>query len=64
MVRGDSAPQQGVLGVDLEKGEMPISPPARKIRELQELPEDSPAGRRTATVREVLVLGENQRHLT
>ena len=58
VVGGDSEPQQGVLGFNLNMGKMTISLPARKIRELQELLEEWSAGRRTAMVREVLGLPE------
>ena len=49
------APQQDVLGFDLDMQRMTISLPA-KVREVQELLEECPPGKRTATVREVLVV--------
>ncbi|CAN0532247.1 unnamed protein product, partial [Laminaria digitata] len=52
----DWAPKQEVLGFDLDTERMTISLPARKINELHEMLEDWPPERRTATVREVLVL--------
>ena len=40
----DGAPQQDVLGYDMDAAKMTVSPPANKIRELQELMEEWPAG--------------------
>ena len=58
----DSAPQQEVLGFDLDRDKMTISLPVRKVKELRELLEEWPAGRSTATVREVLVLAGKLHH--
>ena len=51
----DWAPQQEVLGFDLDTEKMTISLPARKVKKLRELLEEWPAGRSTATVREVVL---------
>ena len=59
----DWAPQQEVLGFDLDREKMTISLPARKVKELRKLLEEWPAGRSTATVRKVLVLA-GKLHLT
>ena len=58
----DWAPQQEVLGFDLDTEKMTISLPARKVRELRELLEEWPTGRCTETVREVLVLTGKLHH--
>ena len=52
----DWAPQQEVMGFDLDTERMTISLLARKVLELRKLLEEWPGGRSTATVREVLVL--------
>ena len=58
----DWAPQQEVLGFDLDTERMTMSLPARTVRELQELLGEGPAGMRTATVREVLALTGKLHH--
>ena len=63
MVGGDSTLQQEVLGFDLDTEKMTLSLPARKSRELQELLEDWPPWKRTATEREVLVLAGKMYHV-
>ena len=52
----DWAPQQDVVGFDLDMERMTVSLPAKKVLELRKLLEERPAGRSTATVTEVLVL--------
>ena len=47
----------------MDKEKMTISSPPWEIRELQELLEEWPKGRRTATVREVLVLAGKLHHV-
>ena len=59
----DWAPQQEVLGFDLDTEKMKISLPAGKVGELRELLEEWPTGGCTATVREVLVLAGKQHHV-
>ena len=63
VVGGDSTLQQAVLGFDLDTEKMTLSLPARKSRELQELLEDWPPWKRTATEREVLVLAGKMYHV-
>ena len=58
----DWAPQQEVLGFNLDTEKMTISLPPRNIRELQELLDEWPEARLTATVREVLVLAGKLHH--
>ena len=52
----DWAPLQEVLWFDRDTEKITTSLPPRKAKELRELMEEWPTGRRTATVREVLVL--------
>ena len=58
----DWAPQQEVLGFDLDTERMTIPLPARKVLELRKLLKKRPAGASTATVWEVLVLAAKLHH--
>ena len=60
----DWAPQQEVLGFDLDTEKKARSLPIKKVRELWELLEEWPTGRNTATVREVLELPAKLHHAT
>ena len=60
----DWAPQLELLGFNLDMEKLTTSLPPRNIRELQELLEEGPERRRTATVRDILVLAGKLHHVS